>query len=447
MSPLVAASRAMADTGVKPRLLCIHIEHGPGGMDGAIGTEHNFTFKPWLAPLQPIRDHVTLVDGVFGTWWGNAHSVSYAHLLTGSANPKGGAPRTPSVDRYLNKKLGPGQISPLNLVTRYNFYAGGRGLVYDGSNSMARQSAEHAVGAQSRLLSNIAGVSADAAKLKALKDKRKRILDEVAGELKTLNSRLSIKEQLLVNNFMESINTTASNLGLVGQAQTGGACQRPSKYPKNQAPPSGQSHFEHVVDAQFNNIITAFACNLTQYGVMSFGEVPDSLLKWTDSTGKDRTGMPCTGQGFHTCVAHYGSQDARLCFEASVAWYMNKIAQLAQKMDKIKEANGRSLLENTIIVIGGEVGDGNHLRGRKAFVIVGGRGAPKLRTGRYIKIPVQSNLSLKGTPDGDLNIRDKVALSQRSEADVWREICFAMGDRNIKTFGMPYLNRGKVGLM
>ncbi|HAA54260.1 MAG TPA: hypothetical protein DCE42_05870, partial [Myxococcales bacterium] len=350
-SPLITSSRALADTGVKPRLLFIFLPHGPGGPGGGKGTEHNFTFSPWLSPLSAIKEHVTLVDGLFGTWWGNAHNVSYAHLLTGSANPNGGPPRNPSVDVMLEKKLGKGVLPVQRLVARASGYAGGRQVCYgDNLKAISLQTASQA---QAAILNNIGGVQSSEAKLRALREKRKKILDEVAGELKTLRSRLTSEEKIKFDQFTNSINETASSLGLNGTIKTGGNCQKPGAIPSTKGL-SRNKVYELGIDTQFANLKTTFACNLTQFGVLSFNEIPHDIYDWTDSSGKTRRGKPCgSTENFHQCVAHYKDKDGRLCFEGSVKWFMQKIANFAKELDAIKEPNGHTLLENTIIVISG----------------------------------------------------------------------------------------------
>ena len=447
-SPLITSSRALADTGVKPRLLFIMLQHGVGGPGGAKGTEHNFTFSPWLSPLTPIREHVTLVDGLFGTWWGNAHDESYAHLLTGSAAPaKRGAPRTPSVETFLEQKLGKGVLPAQRLISWAGGSARSNGalsLCYD--THLKPISLQTGTLAQAAILNNVGGVQSNEAKLRALREKRKKILDEVAGELKTLRSRLTVEEKIKLDQFTNSINETASALGLNGTIKTGGNCQAPTSIPKEWWKIQGHQRYELGISSQFSNLKTAFACNLTRFGVLRIGEVPHDIYDWKDSSGKTRRGKPCgSSVNFHQCVAHYKDLEGRLCFEGSVKWSIQKIADFAKELDAIKEPNGHTLLENTIIVISGEVGDGNHDRNRKPFLVIGGRGAPGLKTGRHIKIPQQLGWTLK-TPDGDIKQQPFARVSQRTEPDFWREICEAMGVK-LKTFGSPYLNRGRIGLL
>ena len=442
-SPLIGASRALADKGVKPRLLFIFVPHGPGGPGGAQGNEYNFTFSPWLQPLDAIKEHVTLIDGLFGTWWGNAHSVSYAHLLTGSANPKGGGPRNPSIDVLLENKLGRGVLPVMRLVARPSGYAGGRQISF-GTN-LKPYSLQTAAQALAGISANVSGVKTNEAKLRALRNKRKLLLDEVTSELSSLRSRINGEERLKLDQFARSLNETAATLGLNSQVQVGGNCQVPPNIPSTKGL-DGNKIYELGIDAQFTNLKAAFACNLTQFGILSFNEIPHNIYEWTDTKNKVRRGKPCSStENFHQCVAHYKDRDGRLCFEGSVKWFMQKIAGFAKGLDAIKEPNGHTLLENTIIVISGEVGDGNHDRNRKPFVVIGGRGAPGLRTGRHIKIPQQEGWSIK-TPDGDIKLDSRSKVSQRTEADLWREIARAMGAPQ-KTFGSPYLNRGPVGLL
>ncbi|MCB9641246.1 MAG: DUF1552 domain-containing protein [Myxococcales bacterium] len=448
-SPFIHAQRAAAATPVKPRLLVIVLSHGPGGPGMAYGTETNFTVSPWLSPLQSISKHLILVDGLQGTWWGNAHDVSYSHLLTSSVKPDTpsfSAPRSASLDVILEKALGKSTLPVMRL----------RSDVWGGSGSLAKTfcynenlqpiAFQSASQANASLLANIGGVTSSEAKARALAKKRKRILDEVSDELKSLRLRIDGQERLKLDQFVEGISDTTAQLGLGGQATVGGNCVAPDKIlsSRDLNALNGTTRYERYLDYQFTHVKTAFACNLAQIAVMDVAEVPHDIYEWTDVNGQKQTGKPCADSDFHQCVAHYDDRNRRLCFEGSVRWQMQKITDFAKQMDAIKESNGKSLLENTVIVVTGEVGNGDHNVKRKPHIIIGGSGAPKLRTGRYLAIPEVRTL-IQQTTDGELKF-DRKFISSRTEGDLWREVCAAMG-HSMKTFGVDYLNRGAIGIM
>ncbi|MCB9642175.1 MAG: DUF1552 domain-containing protein [Myxococcales bacterium] len=444
-SPLLTALRAEAAGVVKPRLLYISMAHGPGGKGMATGSETIFTPSPWLSPLERIKRHVILVDGLQGTWWGNAHNVSYRHVLTG-CNPPEGSGRTglvnPSIDVVLGDAL-KGNIPAFRLHVRAgngtSSNGGGQSICYSANGSaLTLQSARDA---NKVLLNNI---GAGPNQVVALQKKQKRLLDEMKDDLKSLSLRINANERTRVAEMAKAFDEATSALGLLGRVDVGGICQQPKAF----AAPSGMDNFGQNLKMQLEHMKLAFACGLTQVGVMTLSEVPHDTYSWSDQLGKSHVGKPCPTEDFHQCVAHYNSDpDRRLCFEGSVRYQINHIVDFAQQLDQIKEANGKSMLENTVIVITGEVGDGSHEVRQKPHIIIGGSGAPGLRTGRFLKVPTMSGRMAKagdtGAIDGDVSVNG--AFSSRTEADLLRDLLGAMGVPQ-NTFGSPYLNRGRVGL-
>ena len=462
-SPLVTASRAMANNGFKPRLVVIALAHGLGGRDCATGTETNFTFKPWLSPLNPIKKHVTLIDGLMGAWWGNAHSSSYAHLLTGNNDPNAktktgkysSLPRNPSIDVLLEKALGQGVLPVQRLNVGKGTAVGSfyKSICYN--ENLKPLDMLGAVDTNNLLLKNLTNSNSNTA-AQNLALKRKHILDELNKDIIALRGRISPAERNKLDQHLDAIKQSVVNLGLNGGVSTGNACVKPQPFTQ-----SGSPH-EFYLDQQLKHLKTIFSCNLTQLAVMWVPEggassgIATVPFPWKDSTGANRKGIiKCGKNSFHTCVAHYnGVPDMELCYKGSVQWFLGKIAKFAQELDQITEANGKTMLENTIIVLTGEVGSGQHEVIRKPYILIGGSGAPKMRTGRYIK-PASRTLPHSGakktwtTPDGKYDYIGKTPVSSFSELDLLLELSEIMGvPGGLKNFGMSYMinTKAKIGL-
>lgn len=443
--PLVMASRAMAETGVKPRLLMIHFGHGLGGPGMATGTTDNFTLAPRFSPLNDIKEHLTLIDGLFGTWWGNAHNVSYVHMYTGSSDPNNAstfsAPRSPSIDYLIEQKLGRG------ILPTVRFSSGGNNKLFCFDKNLQPLVYQSLANLNKSILNNIGGVKTSDQKQQFLNAKRKKLLDDLAGDLRILKGRINADEQIKLEYQLESIQTASSNLGLSKRAEVGGACTKPQAYSNKL---SGGDRYNRFLDLSFEHIKILFACNLTQMCMFTAGSVHQDAFEWKDSAGRIQKGISkfCTEEGrkdFHQCLAHYKSAEERLVYEASITHFLTKLTNFCKQLDTIQEPNGKSLLENTMIVVNGEVGDGGHDRNRKPVLVIGGRGAPGLKTGRYIRVPQQQGWNIT-TPDGQINLGRTRQISMRTEADLLREVAEVMGLK-LKTVGSPYLNRGRIGLM
>ncbi len=84
-------------------------------------------------------------------------------------------------------------------------------------------------------------------------------------------------------------------------------------------------------------------------------------------------------------------------------FHMEQFAYLVQRMDNIKEANGSSLLDNTLFTYGSGLGDGSTHQYNDLPIIVAGSGGGKFRTGHHI------NMS-EGTPLANLWLTQARAL-------------------------------------
>ncbi len=68
-------------------------------------------------------------------------------------------------------------------------------------------------------------------------------------------------------------------------------------------------------------------------------------------------------------------------------FHMEQFAYLLEKMDRIQEADGSTLLDNTIFTYGSGLGDGATHQYNDLPIVVAGSGAGKLRTGRHLHCP------------------------------------------------------------
>lgn len=68
-------------------------------------------------------------------------------------------------------------------------------------------------------------------------------------------------------------------------------------------------------------------------------------------------------------------------------FHMEQFAYLAKKMDQIKEANGTSLLDNTLFTYGSGLGDGATHQYTDLPIIIAGSGGGQLKTGMHLNLP------------------------------------------------------------
>ena len=120
----------------------------------------------------------------------------------------------------------------------------------------------------------------------------------------------------------------------------------------------------------------------------------------TFMVGPERWNTPLLYEGlFDKPRSHHGMSHNQGEFVADLLkvdqFHMEQFAYLVQKMDNLEEANGTSLLDNTIFTYGSGLGDGATHQYSALPIIVAGSGGGKLITGRHLNLSVISGPVLK----------------------------------------------------
>jgi hypothetical protein len=392
------------------------------------GDEFNFSFPPGLAPLNSIKDQCLVVDGLLTLGhWGNNHDLSYADIFTGGVpmGETGSAydghmplSATPSLDFLLQEasgkptlRLSAGyrswgvQYHPLSIDRAGNvmpFYTS----AYDAYSSVFKNLPTDPDG----------GSAVDDAEALLVN----RIFSTIRNPAQRQMATLGGNEQEKIRRYLQAINSVEDKRK-PAVALNGG-------FTLSQTPVRGQPRLtdvEHYLDM----IKVAFANHLTTTAVLGIGDI-HSISQ------------------FHHEHAHGDTDtwwDTRIDFATS-------IANFARSLAAITDLDGRSLLDNTLIVLSGEVGDGHHDVLRKGHILVGG--GSRIQTGRYLKLDLiegQSNIDklmredAKGIAQRQINFGNKriMQVGSRTNADLLRDIGNIAG-LSLNEFGLPTQNKGYV---
>ena len=115
--------------------------------------------------------------------------------------------------------------------------------------------------------------------------------------------------------------------------------------------------------------------------------------------------------GHHDLSHHGGNQEKQDKIRKINRFHMEQFAYLLGKLKSIQEGE-RSLLDNSMIVYGGGISDGNRHNHDDLPVLLAGKGGGTLRTGRHIVYP-------KNTPLNNLflSMLDKLGVKADSLGD------------------------------
>ena len=125
------------------------------------------------------------------------------------------------------------------------------------------------------------------------------------------------------------------------------------------------------IDSYLDMIRVAFTNDSHRVAVLGIGEEREQFT-WKDSNGKTITGQS-QFKSFHEDIAHYkgkGEDNSR----AYIGWTTanaQKIVNFVQDLKKTIDIDGKPLIDNTMIVLTGEVGNGHHDRRHVAHLHAG----------------------------------------------------------------------------
>jgi hypothetical protein len=426
------AEELLAQSSTAPyRVVLVALQHGwgiSGGSNQAMkGGEFDFEFPAGLAPFNTIKDQCVVVEGLLTLGhWGNNHDLSYADMFTAgvrtgenSSAYDGHMPLTtsPSLDFLLQEASGK---PTLRLSAGYRSW----GVRYhplsldDAGNVQPFYTT--AFDAYSSAFRNLSMSPGDGAETAAETQLVNSIFSTIRNPAQRQLAALGGGEQEKIRRYLQAVTSVEDKRK--PQVAFGGG------YTLSDIPVKGQNRLtdlEHYLDM----IKVAFANNQTTSAVLGIGDI-HSISQ------------------FHHEHAHSNT---------SVWWrtrteFASSIAKFANSLAAITDVDGRSLLDNTLIVLSGEVGDGTHDLLYKGHILIGG--GSRIQTGRMVKpglIEGATNIGnlmredAKGVAKPQIQFGNKrtMKIANRTNADLLRDIGNIAG-LSLSEFGLPTQNKGFV---
>jgi hypothetical protein len=421
--------------------------------NGTHAYSDDFTFTNAFAPLNAIKNKVAFLDGVrSGLAWGNAHDASYSHILTctvpfGEGNSgEFPIPQGESVDNFLSRGL---NANVLRLSSGYrSFGAQYHPLCWNQqSNELAFHTTplnafNSVIGALRQAASGAPTlVDPNAVKNKHVLAELKRDAQRIEGEL-TGESKQQFQRYM---QLMESLYVKISE----GSQVIGAA-----NVPLPNRPVNG-TNLENL-DRFYELMVSAVSLGTHPITVLGIGQNNENAFPWVDANGTPRTGT--TNGDFHHYVAHYGSPGSTSPLDANAvsgwaAWNLQKVVDFARRLDSITDSDGKTVLDNTMIVLVGEVGDGQHDLSHWGIPIIGG-GWGNVVGNRYYDLPTFEPRNRQGFFWGsrdragtrqEFNFNYGPVVGQYSLADLWTTVANFAGFP-IERWGYDVYNLGRFKL-
>ncbi len=221
------------------------------------------------------------------------------------------------------------------------------------------------------------------------------VLDLVADDAQKVRRLGSSADNVRLDEYFDSVRSVEKRMIAATKPQKRWINQ--GKFPLER-PAAGipASHAEHV-RLMLDIMILAMWSDTTRISSFMFGDA---------QTSQDYSFLTGQTGGFHS-LSHHGDVPAkRDQYGQIVTWHTGQMAYFLDRVKKLDEG-GTSLLDNSIILMGNSLKDGNLHREEDLPLIVAGKGKGALRPGRRIRatpLTPMCNLhlaflNLMGVPD------------------------------------------------
>ena len=399
MAPALGAAAA---TRPVPRLGFFYVPNGiyPPSFHPAGDGGRSFSLPPVLEPLEPVRRHVTVVTGLSNLATGRGgggHSTAHSGWLNGVRVKKteGSDIRAgKTLDQYAADKLGNATIlRSLELTSESSIVAGlcefGYSCTYRNSTSWLTPTAPLPHENNPRLVfERLFGSEATpAARERELANDRS-ILDSVGEEMRRLQRRLGIGDRRMVNDYLSSIRDVEVRIQKIEAHQQSGAAAdftQPAGIPED---------FGEHVTLLFDLLWIAYQGDITRVSCTQIArENSARTYPWIG-----------VNSGHHG-ITHHGNDPEKIDQQVRIdTYHMSLFRSFLEKMRDTPDGDG-SLLDHSVLVYGGGLGDGNVHSFSNLPLVVAGGGAGRLEGGRHLRYPLDTPLMNAG-----LTLLDKVGV-------------------------------------
>ena len=215
--------------------------------------------------------------------------------------------------------------------------------------------------------------------LERRREQQRSILDFVLDDTRALEQQLGGHDQKKLDEYLTSVREIERRLERAEQFKD-------FANPTAETPAGIPSTFREHIALMFDMMILAFQTDSTRIATF--------LLA---NEGSNRTFPDVNISEGHHNLSHHRNKKETLDKIADIdRWYVLQFARFLEKMDAVKDVDGKSLLHNSMIVYGSGNGDGNAHTHSNLPIILAGRAGGAWSAGRHVKFKSQpmSNLYL-----------------------------------------------------
>jgi hypothetical protein len=389
LRPLQAAAAEVAAKAAPVRMAFLYVPNGtipdawwPAGEGGA-----DFALPRTLQPLEKVRHQLQIISGLGdvsaepGPDGAGDHARAGGTFLTGVRIKKTAGSDIyagVSIDQVVAQQIGhltrfPSLELTCDAVRKSGSCDSGYSCAYE--YNMAWRSPTQPVAPEPNprlVFERLFGVGSREERRENLRRRQaeqRSILDFVMDDADAVQRRLGGRDRQKLDQYLTSVREIEQRIERTERM--------PVVEPATDAPPGIPPSYEEHIALMFDMLLLAFQTDSTRVATM--------LLA---GEGSNRTFTEIgLSEGHHNLTHHRNSADMIDKVKEIDLWYVKQLAKFLEKMEQTPDADGKSLLHNSMIVYGSGNADGNRHTHSNLPIALAGSAGGAFTPGRYHKLP------------------------------------------------------------
>jgi hypothetical protein len=338
-----------------------------------------------LQPLEPVRHELQVISGLEdlsadpGPDGGGDHARAGGTFLTGVRIKKTAGSDTyagVSIDQTVARRIGhrtrfPSLELTCDAVRKAGNCDSGYSCAYESNLAWRSPTQPLSPEPNPRLVfERLFGAGSPAervANLKRRQQEQQSILDYVLEDARAVERGLNGRDREKLEQYLASVREIEQRIEK--------AERMPVANPRAEAPPGIPPSFEEHLALMFDMLTLAFQTDSTRVA---------TLLLAGEGSNRTFTEIGLS-EGHHNLTHHRDNPEMIDKVKEIDLWYVKQLAKFLQKLEQTKDADGQSLLHNSMIVYGSGNADGNRHTHTNLPILLAGSGGGSLKPGRYVK--------------------------------------------------------------
>lgn len=208
------------------------------------------------------------------------------------------------------------------------------------------------------------------------------LLDSCLADANDLRGKLGRDDQVKLDEYLESVRGVESRIEFAMKKDH--RDWKPEHLPNLPGPPplKPPADFREHVKLMLDLMVLAFQTDSTRV---------QSFMFANDVSGRSFTFLPGVSGGHHDLSHHENKEEKIKQYQEISRWHVGQFAYLMDKLKSIPEGEG-TLLDNSMILFGSSISDGNRHDPNNLPILLGGKAGGALKTGQHLPHPKDTPL-------------------------------------------------------